>query len=85
MVEDLETFKFGSFLCDVRVSFELIVRESKYSQRKNKNKHPSSSLRKVFILEIKAFVSIGQLISRKRGFFFFFLPHTSLYTMRKEV
>lgn len=70
MVEDLETFKFSSFLCNGRVSFELIMRESKYSHRKNTNKDPNSSLRKVLILEIKAFVNVYQLIRRKRGIFF---------------
>lgn len=70
MVEDLETFKLSSFLCNGRVSFELIMRESKYSHRKNTNKDPNSSLRKVLILEIKAFVNVYQLIRRKRGIFF---------------
>lgn len=62
----------------MEVSFDLIMREPKYSQKKDKNKDPNS-LRKIFILEIKVFVSIDQLIRRKRVNFF-----ASLYFLLYE-
>lgn len=78
MVEDLETSKFSSFLCNGSQLWPDYERIKIFS----KNKNPNSSLRKVFILEIKAFVRLTSWSEGKGEFFF---HHTSFYTVRKEV
>lgn len=76
---------WSSFLCSERVCFELIMRESKYYQRKILKQVSQFFINKLrgFILEIKVFANIFKLIRRKRRRVF--LSLTSFYTTRKQV